>query len=331
MQQNNSLSRRRFLTISAVAGAAVALTGGRSSAAPQVEDWAGSAMGSDASIRLYHADAPAAKRVLARCTAEIERLERIFSLYRSDSELVRLNGAGGLMAPAHDLLALLGESLTIAGRTDGAFDPTVQPLFRAYADHFGEAGPGADGPGPQAIADALSRIGWRDVIVEPGRIAFARPGMELTLNGIAQGYVTDRITDMLKTAGFGRVLVNMGEIRGAGGHPDGRPWSVAIESPLPLPEEDKVVPLADAAIATSSPTGTVFDRQGRFHHLLDPSTGQCASAWQSVTVIAPRAATADALSTAFSTMNEARVRAVMDSFPGVRVIAAGAGGVVKLS
>ncbi|MCR6628622.1 MAG: FAD:protein FMN transferase [Magnetospirillum sp.] len=330
--QKTSLTRRRFLTISAVAGAALAVSRGRSAAAQQVETWAGSAMGSSASIRLYHhTDATVVRRVLARCAAEAERLEQIFSLYRSDSELVRLNKAGVLDAPAHDLVVLLGESMAIAGRTNGAFDPTVQPLFRAYADHFGVPGRSADGPPRQVIADALSRVGWRDMVAEPGRIAFVRPGMELTLNGIAQGYITDRITDMLKAAGFERVLVNMGEIRSLGRHPDGRPWSVAIESPYPLAEEDKVVSLADAAIATSSPAGTVFDQQGRCHHLFDPATGQCANAWQSVTVIAPRATTADALSTAFSTMNEAQIRAVMDNIRGVHVLATRASGVVKLS
>lgn len=210
--QKTSLTRRRFLTISAVAGAALAVSRGRSAAAQQVETWAGSAMGSSASIRLYHhTDATVVRRVLARCAAEAERLEQIFSLYRSDSELVRLNKAGVLDAPAHDLVVLLGESMAIAGRTNGAFDPTVQPLFRAYADHFGVPGRSADGPPRQVIADALSRVGWRDMVAEPGRIAFVRPGMELTLNGIAQGYITDRITDMLKAAGFERVLVNMGK------------------------------------------------------------------------------------------------------------------------
>src|SRR5262249_12903088 len=126
------------------------------------------------------------------------RLERIFALYRDDSELARLNRDGRLDDPSFDLLAVLSLGLRLSGLTSGAFDTTVQPLWDLYAGHFFRSPtPRPEGPDPKAIERARALVDWRAVDLGTRRIAL-RPGMGVTLNGIAQGYVTDRVIDILR-------------------------------------------------------------------------------------------------------------------------------------
>jgi thiamine biosynthesis lipoprotein len=290
------IGRRRFIRVAAAAASLPALGLGREAGArAPLLRWEGTALGAHASLVLAHPDREAAERLVARCVDEIARLEAVFSLYRPDSALTRLNEAGELREPPLDLVVLLEESLRLSRLSHGAFDVTVQPLWQLYAEHFAAAHADPAGPAPEAIAAARGLVDWRAVEVAPTLVRLARPGMAVTLNGIAQGYVTDRVADLLREAGMTQVLVDLGEIRALGGHPDGRPWRVGLNGAAP-----REIELVDLAVATSAGSGTAFDRSGRFHHLFDPATGSSANHWRSVSVTAPRATVADALSTALS-------------------------------
>ena len=140
------LSRRRFVSIAASAAALPIVSPHAMAGAPAPVVWRGVAMGAMASMTLVHPDREAGKRLIERCLAEISRLEAIFSLYRPDSALVRLNAAGVLDHPPLELVEVLSFAASLARHSDGAFDVTVQPLFELYARHFAE--PGADPAGP---------------------------------------------------------------------------------------------------------------------------------------------------------------------------------------
>lgn len=305
------ISRRRFLAVAAVA-AGLAGRGAAASSIPLVT-WRGQALGAMASITLAHPDSAAAERLLAACTAEVARLEGIFSLYRPDSAISRLNAEGALEAPPLELVELLGRCATFSALTDGTFDVTVQPLFRHYADHF--AHPDADPAGPR-IDDLLELVDWRRVAFAPEAIVLARPGMAITLNGIAQGYITDRIAGLLRAADMTDVLVDLGELRALGRHPDGRPWRVGIRQPA-LRSPSAAFDLADGALATSSGAGSPFEPRGRTNHLLDPATGRSADPALTVTVQASDATTADALATAFALMPTVRAQQLAARIPGI--------------
>jgi thiamine biosynthesis lipoprotein len=241
---------------------------------------------------------------------EIARLEAVFSLYRPDSALARLNRTSELGEPPLDLVVLLEESLRFSRLSRGAFDVTVQPLWQLYAANFAaHANPA--GPAPEAIAAAHGLVDWRAVEIAPTLVRLARPGMAVTLNGIAQGYVTDRVADLLREAGMTQVLIDLGEIRVLGGHPDGRPWRVGLEDGAWRETTAREIAIVDLAVATSAGSGTTFDRSGRFHHLLDPATGTSAGHWRSVSVTAPRATVADALSTTLSVLGPAAAEEVL--------------------
>ena len=154
-------------------------------------------------------------------------IEHQLTVYRDDSEISRLNAtaADSPQVVAENLFTLLQQCEELTRQTDGAFDATVQPLWRRYADHFAVAE--ADPAGPD-LREVLTLVDWRGVRVAPAEISFDRPGMAVTLNGIAQGYVTDVIAGLLHREGMTRVLVDLGELRALGTHPDGHPWRVGL-------------------------------------------------------------------------------------------------------
>jgi thiamine biosynthesis lipoprotein len=309
---NARATRRRFLAITAaVAGAAVLPA--RASPGGPLHVWAGTALGAMATLRLYHPEAETARRLIDRCRAEIDRLERVFSLYRPDSAISRLNAAGELEAPPLDLVRLLDESRRVSVLTDGAFDVTVQPLWLLYATHFARPGANPAGPSEAALHAARERVGQRALEIAADRIRFDRPGMAVSLNGIAQGYITDRISELLRREGLESVLVELGEARAFGRHPDGLPWRAA----LPGPEAGEILrlPLEDRAIATSMSLGFRFDEGGRFGHLFDPRSGRPTRRYAGISVLAPDATTADALSTGFTQLPSARIARVLADRP----------------
>ena len=316
VRMEDRMDRRRFIGIVAATGAMAALPARAGEDGFHV--WNGTALGGRASLRLHHPAQAEAEAVIRRCVAEIGRLERIFSLYRPDSALGKLNRHAELPAPPFDLVRLLDEARRFNRLTDGVFDVTVQPLWNLYATHFARQPVPAGGPAADAIADALARVGQDKLEIGLDRIAFARPGMGVTANGIAQGYITDRIAGLLHEEGFTNVLLDLGEVRGLGEHATGTPWRAALADPAGGPAL-RTVELRDRALATSAPSGFAFDPGQRFNHIFDPRTGRTAEAHASVSVLASDATTADALSTAFVQMPVEDIRQVLGSQSGVTV------------
>lgn len=304
------LTRRRFLAISATAPLLAGLAGGAGllpAHAAAVTRWQGVAMGAAASIRLAHPDA---KAIAARVWTEIDRLENIFSLHRPASALSRLNATGRLDAPPFELLECLSLCDTVHRASGGLFDPTIQPLWQLYASRHASG----HAPEPAAIAETLTRIGWQAVAFDAGAVRLARPGMALSLNGVAQGYVADRVAARLEAEGLTDILVDTGEFRAVGGQPGGGDWPISLQAGARLLPD--TVALRDRALASSAPRGTVFDAAGRVGHILNPLSGEPAqSRWDLISVTAPRAALADALSTAMCLMPRAGITAMLQAFP----------------
>ncbi|MEZ5675824.1 thiamine biosynthesis lipoprotein [Thalassovita litoralis] len=282
MTPRPTLTRRRFLVISA---AALALP-----ARAEPIRWQGTALGADATLTL-HAPAPLAHQAIAIVQQELIRAEAQFSLYKPGSALSQLNATGRLDHPDPDFVALLRQVDAVHTTTSGAFDPTVQPLWQALAS-------GAD------PATVRHLIGWNRVRVTDTQIRLA-PGQSLTLNGIAQGFVTDRIATRLRGLGLTRVLVNIGEFAAIGG-----PFRMGVTDPRHGQVHTQI--LQNRAIATSAPAATLL----RGHpHILNPQDSENNTDWSSVTVTAPHAGLADALSTAFCLMSPQNIRATLPHHP----------------
>jgi thiamine biosynthesis lipoprotein len=300
-------SRRRFLTMTA---ALMALPATANTTLP-VAEWRGIALGAKASLRLVGLHRDEAQDTFAAVEAELARLESIFSLYNANSDLSRLNRAGRLSAPPPEMLEVLSLAGVVHASTNGAFDPTIQPLWALYANTQGRR------PDNAVLTETLARTGWANIRITQSEIAFARPGMALTLNGIAQGYITDRVAGLLRGRGFDNVLVDMGEIVGLGQRAESGAWRVGVSAP-----DGHIVrrmTLSDQALATSSPMGTLFGDNGNVGHILDPRHGAPMAVRELVSVTADRAALADALSTAFCIMEDAEVAAALDVHTTVRL------------
>ncbi|MFV0410648.1 MAG: FAD:protein FMN transferase [Paracoccus sp. (in: a-proteobacteria)] len=300
------MNRRRFLTVTAALAGAAALSA--RSAPPQIRQWHGTALGARATIAFDH---PQAARLIALARAEIDRLEDIFSLYRPESALARLNRAGQLEAPPFELLECLSLCGQVHAASGGRFDPGVQPVWAAHAAAWSAGA----APSAAALAQARAVSGWQQVEdIGPDRIRLGRPGAALTLNGAAQGVIADRIADLLRAEGLSDVLVDAGEIAARGHMPDGQGW------PVTLAGSGRRLVLSDRAVASSALRGTVFDPAGEVGHILDPQTGLPADAgFASVSISAPRAGLADALSTAACLLpDEAALNQMLAAFPGAR-------------
>jgi thiamine biosynthesis lipoprotein len=326
---NRYLTRRRLIAITAMAAGSAVLTGRPARAAEAIR-WYGSALGAQVSIEIYHPDRVEAERLVQQGVLTVRRLEAQFSLYRADSEICTLNRTGVLVAPDAEMVALLQASLFFAELTGGAFDPTVQPLWQLHMNHFAADHPDPDGPAPARLADALAKVGHRGLLVGADRIALLKSGAAITLNGIAQGYATDRVVDILRQAGLTTTLVDMGEIRAIGARPDGAPWRVGLSDPGRPGVLTDTIDLVDRAVSTTAGAGFRFEASGRFNHLFDPATGRSPARYGTVSVVAPTATEADALSTAFSMLPPERIRDIVAIRPAVQVRLIEAGGAAMM-
>lgn len=308
------LSRRRFIGIfAAAAGLAPIVSASAASLAEHTVTWRGRALGASAELILRHPDRAVAEQLVRRVAVEIERLERIFSLYRPDSSVSALNAIGALATPPVELVELLTRCRDIWSLSGGVFDPTIQPLWMLYARHFASPGAAPAGPPLDEFKDVLARIGFDRLVFDHNRVAFAARGMAITLNGVAQGFITDRIVALLREAGVTNTLADIGEVRALGARDDGSPWRVGLGGTA------HVVDLVDRAVATSSPEGFRFAGPDSPAHLLNPLTGRSAVRYRNVSVVAADATTADALSTACSFLDADGIGRLLASVPGVEV------------
>lgn len=281
-------------------------------------EWRGSALGAEVSITFAGTDRTTAERAIADVLAEVERLETIFSLQRTDSEVSRLGRDGGLDAPSLDLVQVLTTARRVHAATAGRFDPTVQPLWILHRDWYRDDR-GRGRPSEADLAAARAKVGLDRLRIATDRIE-AESGMRLTLNGIAQGYVTDRASALLRSAGFDRVLVDLGEVRALGPRRADAPWRIGLP-------DGRTIDVADGAIATSSGAACAFADNGD-HHIFDPVSGRPARIWTWLTVAHPSATVADGFSTGLSCLTPSAVERIVAATPDLAVWGRTADGVV---
>ena len=241
---------------------------------------------------------------------ELELIESIMSVYRDESQLSRLNRQRELVGPHPYLIHILKRASATSLRTHGAFDVTVQSLWRSYkssADH-GRL------PDAESVARARQTVGFRNVEISGSRIRL-RNKAQVTLNGIAQGFATDRVKRVLAEHGIRDALIDVGELACLGSDRAGDPWSAGIQHPRREDAFIAITPVDGRCLATSGDYQTTFTDDFRAHHIFDPRTGVSPDELASVSVLAPTATDADALSTALLVMGSRRgafhVRAIV--------------------
>lgn len=248
-------------------------------------------LGTQLHLQVAHADPAQAEKALSAAQAVLREVEDAMSLFNADSELQRLNRHGRLSRPSAHLLAVLREAQWVAERSRGAFDATVQPLWQ-LSDAARQAG---RLPTAAERAQALGLVGWRGLKVSEQAVELARPGMGVTLNGIAQGYAADAVRATLRSHGVEHALIDTGEFGSLGRSPRGGAWTLGVEDPHHAGRLIAALALDGRSLATSADNRSAFTPDHRHHHILDPSTGDSPTALSSVSVAAPSAMRADAL------------------------------------
>ena len=272
----------------------------------------GRALGTTVSMTVLHEDEAIARQAIKHALVELELVENLMSLYRPTSQLCRLNEAGSLALPHPYLVDVLQASHKIARQTGGAFDVTVQPLWKIYS----EAKKASRLPDEESVAATLSNVDWRSVEVGSDRIRFHKPGMAVTLNGIAQGFAADRVAAVLREHGIRHALVNAGEIGTLGTNAKSDAWTVGIQHPRQADAYVSLVELQGRSLATSGDYETTFSVDYRANHIFDPRTGRSPDMFSSVSIVASSSMLADALSTAAFVLDLERAVKLIESFPG---------------
>lgn len=305
------MTRRRSLSILAGASAASLVGNGcRETGSAPVTRWQGVLFNSDVDMAVHDLPVAEAQALVNQCVKEMQRLEEVFSLYLPDSALCWLNREGEITDPPSELVDLVGKSLLVAERSGGAFDPTIQPYWTWLRNAVETTGR----IDPEEQRRWLEKVDYRKVNCTKQEMSFGQEGMALSLNGVAQGWITDRATELLRAGGARHCLVNLGEFYALGGQPSGEDWVVALRG-----LKGKEVSLRDRALAVSSGAGLYFGTGSGKNHIIDPRTGDCVEARRVVAVTAREAWLADALSTACSVLKEEEGRALIGQWEGVEL------------
>ena len=273
-------------------------------------------MGLPVRIVLYAEDDERAAEAARAAFARIAALDGIMSDYRTDSELHVVEAhAGDWVGVSPELYAVLARSIEIARASGGAFDPTVGPLVALWRD----ARRSLARPDAAALERARAHVGWQHVSLDAQRraIRLARRGMRLDLGGIAKGYILQEAVRVLEQRGVTRVLVESGGDVVAGEAPPERGgWSIDVPATVDRSFRERAMSLRRAAIATSGPTAQFVEIDGiRYSHVVDPRTGFGLTNRVIARVIAPDAATADALATALTVVGQQSASELLANYP----------------
>ncbi len=314
--RNQGLSRRGFIQITAVAGGV--LLGGKvlidllDKSLVEVRETR-LLMGTVINLAVL-ADSHASGAAAVETTfTELERQAKIFNHRDPVSPLAVLNRDGRLSRPPQELVEVLSQSVQISEVSGGAFDVTVKPLVDLYRQSQPEL------PSTDMIDNILGLVDYAQIAISGEEISFSQPGMGITLDGIAKGYIVDAGTAVLRRLGFENVYVEAGgDLMVSGHREEDIPWKIGIQSPREYRSNLMArINLSNRGMATSGDYQQYFSADMRFHHIIDPRLGFSSPELASVTVLSENAMRSDALATAVMVMGVEMGLSLLGNLPGV--------------
>ena len=271
-------------------------------------------MGTFVSMTALHPSRDRSQQALGRALEEMRRLTAMLTRHDPGGRIHHLNTHGRLSDVPPELKTVMDQAILWSHATGGGFDPTVQPLVDVIAKKLADAS-AVDMHDPE-IMHALDRVDASAVETTQEYIRFNRDNMGVTLDSIAKGYIVDKGTEILLAWGIRDFLINAGgDIRVGSSPGSGQTWSVAIQDPGKAKHYPQIIHLATGALATSGGYETGCHSRLHHHHILDPKTGRSPGLPASVSVIAPTAMQADALSAAVFVMGPQPGIQLIDSLP----------------
>lgn len=268
--------------------------------------------GTTVTAAVVHEDPAAARAAIAAALGEARRVDALMTVHRPESPVGRLNAEGELRDPDPHLVRVLEFSQGLSALSGGAFDVTVQPLWLAWAAARREG----RRPTPAELDAARAQVGFEALEVSPRRIRLGRPGMAITLNGVAQGYAADLALAALAAHGVRDALLDTGEHGAGGARQPGEPWALGVQHPRDPEALLGRLPLDGRFVATSGDYATAFSDDLADHHVLDPRTGRSPPGLSEVVVAAASGMAADGLTKPAMLLPRERARALLARFPG---------------
>ena len=288
---------------------------------PVAAEWHSSTeaiMGTRVHAEIWNEDAQAAQGALAAVMTEMRRIDELMSPYKNDSELSRLNQSGYAQPTtvSRELFELLQRSNQISELSDGAFDITYASAGRFYDYREGKK------PSDAQLAKTIRAIDYGHLQLDASRytVRYTHEGVYVDLGGIAKGYAVDRCIELLLARGINQAMVSAGGDSRILGDRLGQPWSVGIKDPR-SDAMIAVLPLENTAVSTSGDYERFFIEDGvRYHHIIDPGTGESSYASRSVTVLGSEATFTDALATSVFILGVSKGLALINRLSGIDAV-----------
>lgn len=282
-------------------------------------------MGTVVQARAYLPIRPSAEReqqvatALEAAIAEIRRLEALMTTWQPGSEISQINAAAGqkAIAVSPEIYDVIAKSQEFSARSSGAFDISFYALRGLW---FFDEEPKAILPDPKVLKARLPLINYRAIELSPKArtVKLQKPGMAINLGGIGKGYAVDAAVKILRARGLTDGMVQAGGDLMLFGSKGGAPFKAGIRDPRSLDPGDffAVCEIKNHAFSTAGDYERSFIREGkRYHHILDPRTGQPAQGARSVTVFAKDATIADGLDDVLLILGPERGLPLVESYP----------------
>ncbi|MCB9560929.1 MAG: FAD:protein FMN transferase [Kofleriaceae bacterium] len=302
-----------------------------------------SAMGTVVQVTFWTDDEAKAAKAAQAVFDEFDRLDRMMTTWLPDSEVSQINSAAGVKAikVSDETYAVIERAMDVSRRSKGIFDITVGAfagLWKFDEDMDYSL------PDQAEVKKRLALVGYKNVVLDAKHhtVKLKKKGMRITLGGIAKGYAVDKAVKILVDLGYADFIMQAGGDMYVSGKKGDKPWVVGIRDPRgPRDQSFAVAPVQDHSFSTSGDYERGFVKDGvRYHHILDPRTGQPARASRSVTIRAKDAFTADAWSKVLFILGAEQAMKLVDSlddFEAVFVdadnqvhVSSGLDGVVKV-
>jgi len=321
-QTHETMNRRAFLKLSGLLGLGVTSVSILPATAETVKfdnktykvSETRPAMGTYVSMTLFHSSRDKAEEALGYAFEEIGRLTGLMNRFDHATAVAQLNNEGFQNDIPPEVAEVVASSLNYYQISHGTFDISVKPVIDLFQKNFAERKTTL--PDNTELDKALKLVGSDKIELKGRTIRFKKPGVGITLDGIAKGFIVDRASKVLAQHQVKDHLINAGgDIRTSGSNRDKKHWTVAIQDPQKKKEYPDVIHMTEGAIATSGNYEVYFDREKMFHHIVDPKTGMSPHSSASVSVLADTAMNADALSTSVFVMKPAAGIKFINSIP----------------
>ena len=276
-------------------------------------------MGTQVSVELWHEKPLQANKCISLVMQNIHRIDAAMSPYKEQSELSRLNrtAANTPVKLSKELFQLIEKAQQVSEMTAGRFDITFASAGRFYDYRKGSR------PAPDQLQSLVKAINYQHIQLDKQKrtVRFTHPQVAIDLGGIAKGHAVDQAIAILKKCGIKNALVSAGGDSRILGDKQGLPWMTGIRHPRQKDSFAVVLPLTNTAISTSGDYERFFMENGtRYHHILNPASGQPATTARSVTILGPDTTTTDALSTSVFVMGPDQGMKLIESLSGFEAI-----------